>query len=64
MVKQGGTKMNHANIKTIKKEHGTNCSCSICGHKYKGISFKSGYICETCLEYIKESYISDTDSAK
>ncbi len=56
--------MKNANIKTIKKEHGTNCSCSICGHKYKGISFKSGYICETCLEYIKESYISDTDSAK
>lgn len=36
------------------KEHTTRCVCSICGSNYKSFSFKSGYICESCIEYIKD----------
>jgi len=39
-----------------KKEHAPDCTCSLCGQKYKGFSFKSGYVCESCIEYIKDSY--------
>lgn len=45
-----------------KKEHAPDCTCSICGKDYKGISFKSGYVCESCLEYIKDSYDPVADS--
>lgn len=45
-----------------KKEHVPGCTCSICGLNYKGFTFKSGYICESCLDYIKDSYNQDTDS--
>ena len=27
--------------------------CSICGNTGRGIEFRSGYVCEECLEYIK-----------
>ena len=50
-------------ITTNKKEHATDCTCSICGLKYKGFSFKSGYVCESCLDFIKEVYTAGTDSA-
>ena len=54
-------KANTSSIKAIsKKEHAPGCTCSICGHNYKGISFKSGYICETCLEYIKDIPYNDS----
>lgn len=51
-------------VKTIsKKEHAPGCTCSICGLDYKGFSFKSGYVCESCLDYIKNSYnqVGDSD---
>lgn len=52
-------------IKLIsKKEHAPGCTCSICGLNYKGFSFKSGYICESCLEYIKDSCDPAYDSDK
>lgn len=35
------------------KEHTPDCACSICGSKYKSFSFKSGYVCESCMDYIK-----------
>ncbi len=47
---------------TTKKEHIPGCTCSICGNSYKGISFKHGYVCESCLEYIKDSCDPDADS--
>ncbi|MDO5491306.1 MAG: hypothetical protein Q4F96_02765 [Bacillota bacterium] len=29
--------------------------CSICGCHYRqAIAFKSGYVCENCLEYLRE----------
>lgn len=49
---------------SIKKEHAPGCTCSICGLNYKGYAFKSGYICETCLEYIKNSYSHNEAGAK
>ena len=50
-------KSNKTSSKLItKKEHAPGCTCSICGLSYKGFSFKNGYICESCLEYIKDSY--------
>ncbi len=48
----------------LKKEHTPDCTCSICGLNYKGFSFKSGYICESCLDYIKDSYNPSGDSNK
>ena len=29
--------------------------CWLCGHKQGSISFKSGYVCEDCIGYIKSS---------
>lgn len=43
----------------IKKEHVPDCTCSLCGQKYKSFSFKSGYICESCIGYIKDSYTDE-----
>lgn len=45
--------------KKTKKEHAPGCTCSICGMNYKGFTFKSGYVCESCLDYIKESCSPD-----
>lgn len=50
--------------KDNKKEHASDCTCSICGLKYKGFSFKSGYVCESCLGYIREVYTSGSGSAE
>jgi hypothetical protein len=50
--------------KTTKKEHAPGCTCSICGQNYKGISFKSGYICESCLNYIKDIAKTNDNSDK
>lgn len=34
--------------------------CSICGCHYRDtMIFKSGYVCENCLEYLRESFHSD-----
>ena len=41
--------------KFVKKEHAPDCTCSICGLNYKGITFKKGFVCESCLEYIRDS---------
>lgn len=35
-----------------------NSKCSICGEAGNGIKFKTGYVCEKCLNYIR-----NTDSA-
>lgn len=40
-----------------KSDHAPDCSCSLCGRKYKSFSFKSGYVCESCISYIKDSYV-------
>ena len=43
----------------MKKVHRTGCNCSICESKhYNAIAFKSGYVCENCLDFVK-SYDSD-----
>lgn len=31
-----------------------NCACSLCGQLYNNFVFKGGYICEDCLESIKD----------
>ena len=49
------------NNTNIKKEHASDHTCSICGLSYKGFSFKNGYVCESCLRYIKESVTIDYD---
>ncbi len=33
--------------------HSSNCPCSLCGNRYHNIAFKGGYVCETCVDYIK-----------
>lgn len=48
----------------FEKEHAPGCTCSICGLNYKGFSFKSGYICESCLDYIKDSYTPENATGK
>lgn len=29
--------------------------CSLCGNIHNNITFKCGYVCEDCIDYIKES---------
>ncbi len=32
-------------------------TCSICGRNYGDtMNFKSGYVCEHCLDYLREKY--------
>ena len=45
-----------------RKEHAPDCTCSICGLNYKGFTFKHGFVCESCLEYIKDSFQEDSVS--
>ena len=54
--------MKNTNYTSEKKEHALGCTCSICGLNYKGFSFKSGYICESCFNYIKTSCNFEGDS--
>ena len=56
--------MNKAYNNLEKKEHAPGCTCSICGQSYKGIAFKSGYVCESCFDYIRNSCHSEEDSDK
>ncbi|MDD7719436.1 MAG: hypothetical protein PUJ11_08070 [Eubacteriaceae bacterium] len=38
----------------MNQSHDINCNCTICENKcYKTIAFKSGYVCENCLQYIR-----------
>lgn len=30
------------------------CACSLCGQLYNNFAFKGGYICEDCLDAIKD----------
>lgn len=30
------------------------CACSLCGQLYNNFAFKGGYICEDCLDVIKD----------
>ena len=39
---------------TEKNDTDTECSCSLCGQLYNNFSFKGGYICEDCLNAIKD----------
>lgn len=41
---------------THKNIHKPDCKCSLCGQKYKSFLFKNGYVCESCINYIKDSY--------
>ena len=34
--------------------------CSFCGCTYETFSFKQGYVCDGCLQYIKSIYQPDT----
>lgn len=37
--------------------HHPNCKCSLCGCvRYETFSFKNGYVCERCLEFLKDEY--------
>ena len=39
------------------KNHHPNCRCSLCGSaKYDTFTFRRGYVCEQCLEYLKEEF--------
>ena len=41
-------------ITTTKRE------CSFCGKEYDIFAFKGGYVCENCLQYIREQYLPDS----
>jgi len=30
-------------------------NCSICNNNYNNLYFKGGYVCEDCLQFIKEN---------
>ncbi len=37
--------------------HHPNCRCSLCGCAYYDMfSFKKGFVCENCLEFLKDEY--------
>ena len=41
--------------------HSKNCKCSLCGCvKYDTFTFKKGYVCENCLEFLKEEFPSNS----
>lgn len=42
-----------------EKEKSTEKSCSLCGQLYSNFAFKGGYICESCLQSIKDNEDSD-----
>ena len=56
--------MNYTTKKTNKKEHAPDCTCSICGSHDNGFNFKRGYVCESCLEYIKDSYNTEAAASE
>ncbi len=33
--------------------------CSICGRDYDTFAFKGGFVCEGCLNYLKDSFDAD-----
>lgn len=39
---------------SVSKEKHEPCACSLCGQLYHNFAFKGGYICEDCLDSIKE----------
>lgn len=53
--------MKKVTAKKSNKAHGADCTCSLCGQKYQTISFKGGRICESCIDYIKDSYAPTND---
>lgn len=34
--------------------------CSLCGCTYNTFAFKSGYVCECCLQYVRNNYEPDS----
>lgn len=34
--------------------------CSICGCTYETFAFKGGYVCEACLQYVRENFGPDS----
>ncbi len=33
--------------------------CSICGCAYSTFAFKGGFVCENCLQYVRDNYRAD-----
>lgn len=44
---------NEAETPMTEISHHSGCQCSLCGSQYRSIAFKGGYVCETCMDYIK-----------
>ncbi len=42
-----------------KKASTSKKKCSFCGCTYETFSFKHGYVCDGCLQYIKSNYNPD-----
>ena len=41
-------------------KHHANCRCSLCNRvRYDTFSFRSGYVCEECLEFLKNEFSED-----
>ncbi len=39
--------------------HHANCQCSLCGCiKYDTFTFKDGFVCEQCLEFLRDEFHS------
>ncbi|MDO4518578.1 MAG: hypothetical protein Q4B78_05155 [Bacillota bacterium] len=30
--------------------------CTICGREYKTRTFKGGYVCDDCLQFVRDNY--------
>ncbi len=43
-----------------KELHDMKHKCSFCGCTYETFSFKQGYVCDGCLQYIKSACQPDT----
>lgn len=54
--------MKKQNNSPRKKQHAPGCRCSLCDKTYTTFSFKDGYVCESCLDYIKNGFSPDLDS--
>lgn len=53
--------MNTQKKQPRKKQHAPECRCSLCDKTYTSFSFKNGYVCESCLDYIKNEFSSDSN---
>ena len=44
---------NETELHLTADRHHSGCQCSLCGGQYRRIAFKGGYVCESCMDYIK-----------